>query len=172
MKHLDKALTTGQLLTWFRENFDSSYDYWKTEFEEKQEDFIYWKYTCLERNEKLMQAYICLEMFIACDEEEKIFPKEIAPQGYGNSEKERELYLKDVRGLKKARKKVLFEGFFISSGTNFLTSSYGGVIGLKVKDEFSFLQKGDIPKWNLIEDLIKDINLTGTDNYWNQILKP
>lgn len=182
MKHPDKILTTGQLLTWFEENNDELFIEFRDQYTGLQND-IHWEYleyhyNCLNCNENLIQTPLSLDMFVSVKDgkvlEEPIMDKRFITGNRETSKIYFDEHVQKVKEYKQARKKILFEGFEHDYTENRVTYLDHGTYELR---RFKFFDNeldatpflNDFP--DTIEELANQTNLIGTGNFWNRIFK-
>ena len=172
MKYPKFVLRTGQLLTWLEKNDKLFLDFrnsYKGIDNKEHWSFLEWKYYTLLKTERMMQRELELGMFVSCDKERKPIKKPGSAPIYTHS--------KDyIKKYQQAQKEVLFEGWKIE--TDALDGYYltykkdaNRAFWISKDNEFELSIGGGFNKIETIEDLIQEIDLIGTESYWDKILK-
>jgi len=167
MKHPDKILSMTEFVLWLQDNLHL---FWSATEENYDTDRT-WHLTIYYA--ELLQTPLSLEMFVAVKDGEVL--EKLVIKDLGD-----EIEVTHNVGIKThydACKKILFEGLDYYPPTDILTNKTlvqknyktGSVEIIELTKNGWYL---DMDELKTIEDLIQQIDLTGTENFWNLIFKP
>ena len=173
MKNPPKILNTGKLLIWLRKNENKLLENHRND---NYYSFLHWKYESLERNENMMQTELSLGQFIPVKDEKVLEEPEQTPKDkdWASVEYKGKLYPVALgESWIKACEQILFDVKIdgISNNDGETVFEY---IGTDI-DHTVATKDLTIGEWELqykiLEEMINQIDVKGTENYWSKVFK-
>lgn len=181
MKTPDFALNTGQMYNWLKENERELFTQWKTDIEKYKGEtwttlYYEWKYNLLGRNQKRVEQSLKLGYFIPCNKKGE--PIEYPKIDRIPSKLNVNLITptKELLEFEQAEQDVLFPGYELVKGTNYITlkdpnkSTMYMIDYIKKEEPLSDLNKK--LRMQSVESLIrKTPNIPISKTYYQPIFK-